>query len=610
MCGFFANGKVSVFWRRGFILLFWTLIGISQLDAADRGISLQGRVTTNNVVLTGIGKFKFALVEGLSGPLLWTHDGTSNPVTFEPSSSINIPVSRGIYSTLLGDRSIPGMSQALDPTIFTRTDIRVRIWFDDGVHNFQLLSPDQRLSAVSYAFVADSAREAEILTGNIDISQVPSSVVTNGATNVTFTGTFTGDGSGLIGIRGSTPFQVVTSTNVDLFPNTGYLVTNVVETTLKLPNNSALRIGDIVRVAGPNAGSWKITQNISQSIISGGFLRGPGSEWIARESNRAWADIGMSADGRVLVAAVSGAPNNNPLYVSTNFGVNWYVPFPATIPLRNWRTVASSEDGSRWVAGTDAGTLFVSADSAQIWSSRGPSARNWTGVAVSADGSNMVAVAQNSQIYTSIDSGETWGAKANSGTRNWSCVAASNDGVHVFAGTQGDRMYVSHDKGTNWTASPPSPAGWVSIACSTNGQRVVAAVSGQQLITSSNGGTNFVARPGSGARTWTAVSCSADGLKIAAAFSGGLLVSIDGGENWNLRFVGSVSSVATSMDAQRLALTVPSGRIQTTPADLLKSTTTGVTGHLLGDECSAVELQYLGGGKFFPISSSGNFYAY
>ena len=609
MCTLFVNGKLTASLCRA-VVVFLCFLGIAQSAAADRGISLQGRVTTNNVAFTGIGKFKFALVEGLSGPVLWTHDGTSNPTTFEPTSFINIPVSRGIYSTILGDRSIPSMTQALDPAIFTRTDIRVRIWFDDGVHNFQLLNPDQKLSAVSYAFASDTAREAAFLTGNVNISQVPSILVTNGASNVTFTGTFTGDGSGLIGIRGSTPFQLVTTTNVDLFPNTGYLVTNIVETTLNLPTNSALRIGDIMRVTGPNAGSWKITQNTNQSIISGGFLRGIGSQWAPRDTNRSWTDIGSSADGRVLVAAVSSATATNPLYVSTNFGVNWIVPFPTTTPLRNWRTVAGSEDGSRWVAGTDAGTLFVSADSGQVWNSKGPSARNWTGVTVSADGSNMVAVASSSLIYTSIDSGDNWFSRANSGTRNWTCVAASGDGVYVYAGATGDRLYFSNSRGTNWAALPPSPAAWTSVACSTNGQRVIAAVAGVNLITSSGWGTNFVSRPGPGPKQWTAVACSADGLKLMAAYNGGMYVSIDGGENWNLRYAGAVSSVATSADARRISLTVPNGRIYQTPADLVKSTTVGAAGYLLGDECSAVELQYIGDGKFFPISSSGTFYAY
>jgi photosystem II stability/assembly factor-like uncharacterized protein len=608
MCALFANGNLTASLRRVVVLcVCW--FGIIRADAADRGISLQGRVTTNNVAFSGTGKFKFALVEGLNGPVLWTHDGTSNPTTFEPTGFISIPVARGIYSTILGDRSIPGMTQALDPAIFSRTDIRVRIWFDDGVHNFQRLSPDQMLSAVAYAFASDTAREAAILTGNVTIGQVPSILVTNGATNVTFTGAFTGDGSGLVGIRGSTPFQVVSATAVDLFPNTGYLVTNILETSLKLPTSSALRIGDLVRVSGPNAGSWKITQNTNQAIVSSGFLRGIGSEWAPRDTNRAWTDIACSADGRVLVAAVSGG-GNNPLYVSTNFGLNFIVPLPTTTPLRNWRTVASSEDGSRWVAGTDAGTLFVSPDFGQVWNSKGPSARNWTGVAVSADGSNMVAVASNSQIYTSVDSGDNWFARANGGTRNWTCVAASSDGRYVYAGASGDRLYFSSSFGTNWVALPPSPAAWTSVACSTNGQRVIAAVPGVNLITSTGWGTNFVSRTGPGARQWTAVACSADGLKLLAAHAGGLYVSIDGGENWNHRFTGNVTSVAASADARRLSLTVSGGRIQQTLADMVKSTTVGEAGYLLGDEASAVELQYIGSGKFFPISSSGTFYAY
>jgi hypothetical protein len=302
-----ANGKVTARSWRGIFLLFCLVLNLAA-NGADRGISVQGRVTTNNVAFTGTGKFKFALIDGLNGPALWTHDGTSAGVSHEPASSINLPVTRGIFSTLLGDRSIPGMTQALDPAIFASTDIRVRIWFDDGVNGSQLLTPDQKLSASSYAFNADRAREATAFTGNITISQVPSIVVTNGATNVNFTGSFTGDGSGLVGIRGSTPFQVVSGTDIEMVPNTGYLVTNSVETTLLLPTNTIVRVGDIVRVSGPNAGSWKITQSTNQSIVSGGFPRGIGAIWVQRDTARTWTDINCSADGRVLVATVSSAP--------------------------------------------------------------------------------------------------------------------------------------------------------------------------------------------------------------------------------------------------------------------------------------------------------------
>src|SRR5688572_20383630 len=101
MCVLIANGKFTARAWRGVLALFCLVLNLA-VHAADRGINVQGRVTTNNVAFTGVGKFKFALIEGLNGPALWTHDGTSAGLTHEPTSSINLPVARGIFSTILG----------------------------------------------------------------------------------------------------------------------------------------------------------------------------------------------------------------------------------------------------------------------------------------------------------------------------------------------------------------------------------------------------------------------------------------------------------------------------------------------------------------------------
>jgi photosystem II stability/assembly factor-like uncharacterized protein len=141
----------------------------------------------------------------------------------------------------------------------------------------------------------------------------------------------------------------------------------------------------------------------------------------------------------------------------------------------------------------------------------------------------------------------------------------------------------------------------------------VAIANNAQIATSTNYGTNWVDRPGPGSKTWTAVASSADGLKLAATFSngtGGIYTSIDGGENWTLQSqTGNIVSITSSADGRKLAIAISGGRIYTSAAEAVKSTTVGVAGYLLGDEASAVELQYVGNGRFFPISSSGTIYA-
>jgi photosystem II stability/assembly factor-like uncharacterized protein len=160
----------------------------------------------------------------------------------------------------------------------------------------------------------------------------------------------------------------------------------------------------------------------------------------------------------------------------------------------------------------------------------------------------------------------------------------------------------------------PSPRPWTSIASSADGQRLVAVSNNGLITTSTNFGANWTDRAGPGSRAWTAVASSADGLKLAATFSnttGGIFTSIDGGENWTQQSpTGNIVSVTSSANGRKLAIAVSNGRIFTSIDEVLKSTTLGVDGYLLGDEFSAIELQYAGNGRFFPLSSSGTIYAY
>ena len=53
----------------------------------------------------------------------------------------------------------------LPVSVFTNPDVRLRVWFNDGTHAFQLIAPDQRLVAAPYALVA--AQVDQVLLGDI-----------------------------------------------------------------------------------------------------------------------------------------------------------------------------------------------------------------------------------------------------------------------------------------------------------------------------------------------------------------------------------------------------------------------------------------------------------
>src|ERR1051325_3679464 len=405
MCVSVPKGGALSIVLRAFLSIFLLFTTFSSVAQSNPPLNVQGRVLTNGVSFNGPGQFKFALVTGNGASVLWTHDGESSGPGFQPTNSITLNVVKGLYSVLLGDPTVTGMTNPINPDIFANNDVRLRVWFNDGVHDFQQLVPDQRLAAVGYSYRTERATEAAVLTGSVSISQVPAILITNNATAVNLTGTFTGDGSGLIGIRGSTPFQVVNAVTNFAFPNTGYLITNPVERVVLLPATASMRVGDIVRVAGP--GSSKVAQNSDQSIFASHFRGGLGATWIARDAVRGWTGIASSTNGVNLVAL----DQTKLIYLSTNGGVTWTLPSSAS-PQKTWSVAASSADGQRLVAGTVNDYLFVSSDFGQSWGLRAPAGqRTWSGVAASHNGSNMVAVANSgAPVYTPSAGGSVKGA--------------------------------------------------------------------------------------------------------------------------------------------------------------------------------------------------------
>lgn len=147
-------------------------------------INCQGRVTVNGTAFTGNGEFQFALVDGVSGKALWSN-GTA---------SVFLPVDRGNYSVLLGDTQVAGMNGPVAPAVFAGPDVRLRVWFNDGVNGLQQLSPDQRFGAVPYAMnggAASSSPAAGLVTvfNSLNATSFVVSVLQNAAgSNLTVAG--------------------------------------------------------------------------------------------------------------------------------------------------------------------------------------------------------------------------------------------------------------------------------------------------------------------------------------------------------------------------------------------------------------------------------------
>ena len=138
-------------------------------------INYQGRVAVDAVNFEGSGQFKFALVNADGTVTLWSNDGTSAAGS-EPADAVTLAVEKGLYSVLLGDIALANMI-AIPPELFANPDVRLRVWFDDGVNGSQLLEPDQRLAPSPY--LSDgAATTASIANGAVTTEKIADGAVT------------------------------------------------------------------------------------------------------------------------------------------------------------------------------------------------------------------------------------------------------------------------------------------------------------------------------------------------------------------------------------------------------------------------------------------------
>ena len=156
---------------RVIVVLFGLALSVSFLRAqVPQLVNYQGRVAVNGVGFDGTGQFKFALVNADGSVTYWSNNGTSNGGS-EPSAAVPLTVTQGLYSLLLGDTALGANMTDIPSTVFNNPDVRLRVWFNDGVHGSQLLTPDQRLAPATYladgTVTSASVSDAAITAGKI-----------------------------------------------------------------------------------------------------------------------------------------------------------------------------------------------------------------------------------------------------------------------------------------------------------------------------------------------------------------------------------------------------------------------------------------------------------
>ncbi len=168
---------------RAILIILALTLAIAPALAVPQMIHYQGRVSLNGTLVNGPGEFKFALVNGDGSTAFWGNNNNFLPgPNHEPTSGISLTVVNGLYSVLLGDDSLAGMS-SIPSSVFSNPDVRLRVWYDAGVANggWQLLTPDQRIASVGYAMMAGTVPNGSITTAKLAADTVTANQIANGS---------------------------------------------------------------------------------------------------------------------------------------------------------------------------------------------------------------------------------------------------------------------------------------------------------------------------------------------------------------------------------------------------------------------------------------------
>ena len=152
--------------------------------------------------------------QNLSFTTFWSNDGTSSAGS-QPTAAVSAAATNGLFLVALGDTTLANMT-VLPTSLFVQPNLQLRIWFNDGINGFAVLSPLQNLTPAPYAAFANSASNilgtvtasqlsgsipVAQLSGTLGLNQLPTSLVTNNGTGLNLSGAFSGNGAGVTNLN-------------------------------------------------------------------------------------------------------------------------------------------------------------------------------------------------------------------------------------------------------------------------------------------------------------------------------------------------------------------------------------------------------------------------
>ncbi len=602
----------------------------SLYDAPTNGNLISGPLT-NLAVAVSSGLFTTNIDFGpvFNGTNYWlaigvrTNDSTNVFTMLQPRQPL-LPVPYAIYAnSATFANSASNVSGTVSATQLTGTLASAQL---SGTYSgtVSFSSPGNSFSGNGSGLV--NLNGTQVTSGTVADARLSTNVAfLNG--NQMFTGTnlftnansFTNRANSFIGSffgNGLVGWIPVSVTSTQAMPDAGYLLLSPSLTTVTLPPTNELLVGDIVRISGAGTGGWVVAQNTNE-FIYGPVLSISNSFWLpASTSGAGFTSIASSVSGLKMVASSSGGGG---IYTSTDAGQTWSSSSSTYFAI----SVASSASGAHLVGVINNGGIVISTNYGSTWTLVVSGNNNWQSVASSYDGTKLVAVMNGGmgEIAYSIDSGAQWVTNTSASgapAGEWYSVASSASGSTMAAVNYGGYIYTSTSYGVSWTAQTSSTkTNWTAIASSSDGTKLAAVAFNGGIYTSSNGGGTWTQQTNAPIAKWYAITSSANGAQLAAAANGGgIYISSNFGVTWSLQSLANQNwdAIASSADGTKMAAgyatTTTSGGIYYWQAvSQSASTTTGVTGSLNGGQGSAVELQYIGGGQFMPVSSAGSLWA-
>ena len=217
-------------------------------SAQGTAFTYQGRLNNNGSPATGYYDVQFTLfATNVTGAAL------AGPVT-NPA----VAVTNGLFTTTVDfGNAFTGASNWLELAVST-----------NGANAFATLAPRQQLTPVPYAIMAAN------VSGAISLAQLPPNLVTNGASGVHISGTFTGSGSGLTNLNATQLAGTVPLSDLppNVVTNQPYQVitTNIPSTTNGLPISVSIFnapdhfLGGTYIGAVASHGGWRNLDQFSQ----------------------------------------------------------------------------------------------------------------------------------------------------------------------------------------------------------------------------------------------------------------------------------------------------------------------------------------------------------